>query len=133
MFCAAINLAPNSMTASKPKRKFAEPKKRWLCIGAQNADIHSAHATRTPLAAILIWTAPEHRMSNERTVRSANGASGSRGLLTPSPKSGAALALHFAHDNFCRVHDSLRVTPAMAAGITDHIWMVGELIGAPNA
>ncbi len=40
----------------------------------------------------------------------------------------AALALHFAHYNFCRIHGTLRVTPAMEAGITDHIWSLGELI-----
>jgi IS1 family transposase len=40
----------------------------------------------------------------------------------------AACALHFAHYNFCRVHSSLRVTPAMAAGISSHIWEIGELI-----
>jgi len=40
----------------------------------------------------------------------------------------AALALHFAHYNFLRVHSSLRVTPAMEAGITDHIWTWGELL-----
>jgi hypothetical protein len=34
----------------------------------------------------------------------------------------AALALHFAFYNFCRVHRSLRVTPAMEAGIADHVW-----------
>jgi hypothetical protein len=39
----------------------------------------------------------------------------------------AALALHFAHYNFCRVHGSLRITPAMAAGITDHVWELAEL------
>ena len=33
-----------------------------------------------------------------------------------------ALAFHFAHDNFCRIHSSLRVTPAMAAGVTDQVW-----------
>jgi transposase-like protein/IS1 family transposase len=42
----------------------------------------------------------------------------------------AALALHFAHYNFCRVHGRLRVTPAMEAGITDHVWTITELIGA---
>jgi hypothetical protein len=42
----------------------------------------------------------------------------------------AALALHFAHYNFCRVHGALRITPAMAAGISDHIWTLGELINA---
>jgi IS1 family transposase len=40
----------------------------------------------------------------------------------------AACSLHFAHYNFCRVHSSLRVTPAMAAGITSRIWEIGELI-----
>jgi len=40
----------------------------------------------------------------------------------------AALALHFAHYNFCRVHGSLRITPAMAAGIADHVWKIDELI-----
>jgi hypothetical protein len=32
-----------------------------------------------------------------------------------------ALALYFMHYNFCRIHQSLRVTPAMEAGISDHI------------
>jgi transposase-like protein len=39
----------------------------------------------------------------------------------------AALALHFAHYNFCRVHGSLRVTPAIGAGISDHVWDLAEL------
>jgi len=40
----------------------------------------------------------------------------------------AAVALHFAHYNFCRVHSSLRVTPAMAAGLTGEIWSLGRLL-----
>jgi len=40
----------------------------------------------------------------------------------------AACALHFAHYNFCRVHSSLRVTPAMAAGISDQIWPLTNLL-----
>ena len=40
-----------------------------------------------------------------------------------------ALAIHFAFYNFCRVHQTLRVTPAMEAGITDHIWEMEELVG----
>jgi hypothetical protein len=40
----------------------------------------------------------------------------------------AACALHFAHYNFVRVHSSLQVTPAMAAGISSHVWKLGELI-----
>ena len=40
----------------------------------------------------------------------------------------AALALHFAYYNLCRIHGSLRITPAMAAGLTDHVWSIGELV-----
>jgi hypothetical protein len=40
----------------------------------------------------------------------------------------AAVALHFAWYNFVRVHGSLRVTPSMQAGITDHIWSLTELL-----
>ena len=39
----------------------------------------------------------------------------------------AAICLHFAYYNFCRVHRSLRVTPAMEAGLTDCIWTIAEL------
>jgi transposase-like protein/IS1 family transposase len=40
----------------------------------------------------------------------------------------AAVALHFAYYNFCRVHSSLRVTPAMEAGLADHVWSIAELL-----
>ena len=40
----------------------------------------------------------------------------------------AAVALHFAYYNFCRVHGSLRITPAMEAGLTDHVWTILELL-----
>jgi hypothetical protein len=42
----------------------------------------------------------------------------------------AAVAPHFAYYNFCRVHKTLRVTPAMEAGLTDHVWSIAELIVA---
>lgn len=38
------------------------------------------------------------------------------------------LAIYFLYYNFCRVHKTLRVTPAMEAGISDHIWTVEELV-----
>lgn len=41
----------------------------------------------------------------------------------------AAIALHYMHYNFCRVHQTLRVTPAMEAKLTDHVWSIDELIG----
>jgi hypothetical protein len=39
-------------------------------------------------------------------------------------------ALHFANYDFCKVHSSHRVTPAMEAGITDQVWNLAELISA---
>src|SRR5262249_30784616 len=39
----------------------------------------------------------------------------------------AAIALHLAHYNFCRIHSTLRITPAMQAGLTNHVWSLGEL------
>lgn len=42
----------------------------------------------------------------------------------------AAIALHHAHYNFCRVHQTLRITPAMALGIESHVWSLGELFAA---
>ena len=40
-----------------------------------------------------------------------------------------SVALHFMHYNFCKIHQSLRVTPAMEAGISDHVWSFDELVG----
>jgi hypothetical protein len=39
------------------------------------------------------------------------------------------VALFFLYYNFCRVHSTLRVTPAMEAGISDHVWTIEELCG----
>jgi transposase-like protein/IS1 family transposase len=40
----------------------------------------------------------------------------------------AALSLYFAYYNFVRIHSSIRVTPAMEAGLTDHVWTLKELL-----
>ena len=40
----------------------------------------------------------------------------------------AAVALYFTYYNFCRVHQTLRVTPAMEAGLADHIWSIAEIV-----
>lgn len=67
------------------------------------------------------------RMSQRRFTRLTNAFSKRLDNLR------AAVALHFGHYNFCRVHMTLRVTPAMEAGITDHVWSVEELIDAALA
>ena len=62
------------------------------------------------------------RMSMPRFTRLTNGFS------KKVENHAHAVALHYMHYNFCRVHQSLRVTPAMEAGIANHIWTVDELI-----
>ncbi len=41
----------------------------------------------------------------------------------------AAVALHYMHYNFARIHKTLRVTPAMEAGVADHVWSLEEIVG----
>ena len=43
-----------------------------------------------------------------------------------------AVSLHFMYYNFCRVHQTLRVTPAMEAGVTDHVWDIEEILNLLN-
>ncbi|MGD0461297.1 MAG: hypothetical protein ABSB74_02295 [Tepidisphaeraceae bacterium] len=46
----------------------------------------------------------------------------------PTPSEMAAL--YVAHHNYCRIPRNLRVTPAMTAGVTDHVWELDELLEA---
>ena len=61
------------------------------------------------------------RMAIRRLTRLTNAFSKKPGLR-------AAVALHFAYYNFVRIHRSLRVTPAMEAGVTPHLWRLGHLL-----
>lgn len=63
------------------------------------------------------------RMGMRRFTRLTNGFS------KKVENHGHMVALYFMHYNFCRVHKTLRVTPAMEAGLTDHVWDIEELIG----
>jgi hypothetical protein len=61
------------------------------------------------------------RMSMRRFTRLTNGFSKKIENHTHS------VALHYMHYNFCRIHKSLRVTPAMEAGVSNHVWSIEEL------
>ena len=39
-----------------------------------------------------------------------------------------AVALHFMYYNFCRIHSTLKITPAMAAGVTEHLWEICDIV-----
>ncbi len=87
------------------------------CIVSGNPDrdkICTSHVERQNLSI---------RMGMRRMTRLTNGFSKKWENLE------AAYALWFAHYNFCRRHQTLRVTPAMEQGLTDHQWTVRELVG----
>ena len=62
------------------------------------------------------------RMSMRRFTRLTNGFS------KKVENHAYHLALHYMYYNFCRVHKTLRVTPAMEAGIADHVWTLEEIV-----
>ena len=62
-------------------------------------------------------------MTNRRFTRLTNGFS------KKIENHKAAVLLHFMHYNFCRIHHTIRVTPAMQAGISDHVWSLEKLAG----
>src|SRR6266850_3087065 len=63
------------------------------------------------------------RMSMRRFTRLTNAFSKKLDNLK------VAVALHFMHYNFARIHQTLRVTPAMEAGVSDHVWSIEEIVG----
>jgi len=62
------------------------------------------------------------RMSNRRFTRLTNAFS------KKIENHAASIALHFMYYNFCRIHQTLRVTPAMEAGVTDHVWDLEDVV-----
>ena len=87
-----------------------------VVIGAPDEDlISTSYAERGNLTV---------RMGQRRFTRLTNGFSKLATMLQH------AVALHYSHYNLCRVHETIRVTPAMEAGVTDHVWSLAELIEA---
>jgi IS1 family transposase len=96
--------SPVRVMAAIPMRVAGKPNPAWIStsyIERQNLTI---------------------RMQVRRFARLTNGFSKKLENLR------AAIALHFAHYNFVRIHQTLRITPAMAAGITDHVWELEALL-----
>jgi IS1 family transposase len=108
----------------KPERRYSPS----VCLGADSVPVNgnpdpdhisTSHVERLNLTV---------RMSMRRYTRLTNAFSKKVENLA------AAVAIHFTHYNFCRVHGSLDgKTPAMAAGITDHVWSLDDLIGLLEA
>jgi IS1 family transposase len=102
---------PNEARYSPPKLKQAV---RATISGRPDAGhVSTSHVERQNLTM---------RMHMRRFTRLTNGFSKKIEMHAH------AVALHFVYYNFAKVHQTLRVTPAMEAGITDHIWSIEELV-----
>lgn len=97
------------------------------CLGAQkvkingnpdNAKVSTSYVERQNLTM---------RMNMRRFTRLTNGFSKKIENL------GHAVALHFMNYNFCRIHQTLRVTPAMAAGVTERLWDIEDILNLLNS
>jgi hypothetical protein len=92
------------------------------CIGTQTAVLSDSPDPAYISTSFVERQNLTMRMSMRRFTRLTNGFS------KKIENHGHAVALHFMHYNFVRVHKTLRVTPAMEAGLTDHIWSMEELV-----
>ncbi len=104
---------------SAAERRFAPSE----CIGIERQTIQGAPDPRHISTSYVERQNLTMRMGMRRFTRLTNGFSKKVQNLEH------AVALHFMHYNFCRVHQTLRVTPAMEAGLADHVWTTGELVG----
>ena len=92
------------------------------CMGARKAVVSGAPAFKHVSTSFVERQNLTMRMSMKRFARLSNGFS------KKVENHEHAIALHFMHYNFCRIHQTLRVTPAMEAGVSDHVWTLAELI-----
>ena len=108
-----------------PERRYSPS----ICLGSEQVPVTGnpdpAHISTSYVERLNLTM----RMSMRRYTRLTNAFSKKIGNLA------AAVSLHFAHYNLCRPHLSLgaKTTPAMAAGLTDHVWTIDELIGLLEA
>ena len=100
----------------------------WF-VGQRDAGCayHFMHDLKARLANRVQLTTDGHRAYLRRFTRLTNGFS------KKVENHEHALALYFMYYNFCRIHQTLRITPAMEAGIADHVWEVEEIIGLLDA
>jgi IS1 family transposase len=104
--------------ASEGQRRYSPP----VCIGAIKQKINGNPDKRQISTSYVERQNLTMRMNMRRFTRLTNAFSKKVENLA------YAVALHFMYYNFCRVHQTLRVTPAMEAGITDHVWEIAELV-----
>jgi len=93
-----------------------------VCMGARKAVINGEPVHEHISTSYVERQNLTMRMSMRRFTRLTNGHS------KKLENHEHAVAIHYMYYNFCRIHQSLRVTPAMESGISDHVWNLDELI-----
>jgi IS1 family transposase len=113
----------NDADQRRPERRYSPA----VCIGADrvpvNGDPDGDHISTSHVERLNLTM----RMSMRRYTRLTNAFSKKVENLT------AAVSLHFMHYNFVRVHKTLGTTPAVTAGLTDHVWEIEEIIALLDA
>ena len=101
---SAQGYSPGDVIGARKETIMGRPKPEQIC---------TSHAERNNLTV---------RMQMRRFTRLTNGFS------KKLENHRLACAVHFVHYNFCRIHSTLRCTPAMEAGLADHVWELSELV-----
>ena len=103
---------------SAPDSRYSPPE----CIACQQAVVNGWPEKRHISTSHVERQNLTMRMQMRRFTRLTNGFS------KKLENHAYAVAIHYMHYNFCRVHKTLRVTPAMQAGIADHVWTIEEML-----
>lgn len=104
-----------------PDTKYSPPH----CIGIRKRKINGKPDKKLISTSFAERQNLTLRMQNRRFTRLTNGFS------KDIENHKHSLAIYFMHYNFCRIHQTLRVTPAMEAGIAKHVWSVQEIAALP--
>lgn len=92
------------------------------CVGTEERKINGTPESRYVSTSFAERNNLTMRMSMRRFTRLTNAFSKKVDNLA------CALAFHFMYYNFCRIHQSLRVTPAMAAKVTNKLWEIEDIV-----
>ena len=131
-----LNVSSTLRTSGIPKVVFGSPSaSRLVKIYGNNGESATRYSPAeyvgTRIIPIIGNPDPKHISTNvERqnlTMRMRRFTRLTNAFSKKVENHGWAVALYFMHYNFCRVHQALRVTPAMEAGIADHVWSMDEL------
>lgn len=105
-----------------PEARYSPP----VCTGTRKKRISGSPVRKLISTSHIERQNLTIRMSNRRFTRLTNAFS------KKLENHKHALTIHFMAYNFCRIHSTLRVTPAMEAGLTDHVWSLEEIVNLIN-